>query len=154
MPCDSCHDTGWVMLSADKIMRSRCPKGCPIQDKPSADTTMFVSVLDETGKQVTHVVRNFNVTAFTVHETVEFTLHTALLKDMQLGKKYSVAVMATKDPTPCDANAAVSLGFFRFRWALHGTFIEYADGKEPYMKFRGWIQHYKTDVLMEMWDYD
>jgi hypothetical protein len=62
--------------------------------------------------------------------------------------------MATKDPTPCNASSAVSLGFFMMRWGFkEAKLIEIKGGDKPHLRFRGWKRNYDNNMLVDMWDY-
>jgi len=109
---------------------------------------MIVSTVDKKQSMINQIVDSFNVTTIVDKETCDLIFHTKLLRELNIGENYTVSAMATKDPTPCSAFGAVSLGYKRQRWMLKNARL--ISLTPP--TFRGWKAYYDMDVLLEMWD--
>lgn len=124
-----------------------------VKEKPSTLDTMFLSLVDKNQDLLNLVLHNFDISVVMDKDSCDITFHTDILDSIEngkpkIGQTYTVGAMATRDPTPCNAFGAVSLGFFRFFWGLKDAELK---SLKPAI-FRGWRRNYKNELLLELWE--
>lgn len=117
--------------------------------KAIAEKTMMITITNKEMQQITDTVPIFDISFEMDKETVVLMLRKKPIPGLKLGDRVNLSITATTDPTPKNAEQAVSLGYFMHRW----TFGSCELIREDPPTFVGWRVLYNTFNLEEQWDY-